>query len=139
MEIKQTFSRQLAICLRFSDTYPNASILIELKSKTLSTKVLSGLTNLSERHAKEFLGKPQAFEVIKFISNYLQENPLCIVYDEIFELRKLLINDCDIKLKQKQQSILLTARGGEYYFKIKVFIPDEYPLVVATYDDYVFT
>lgn len=59
IHIKQTQSRQLDVCLRFSSDYPSANILVELKSVTISGKLLAGLTTLAEQKAKEILGKPQ--------------------------------------------------------------------------------
>lgn len=133
VDLNQTVSRQLTICLRFPDAYPQYNVLIELKSKTLSAKLLDGLTNLCDQRAKQLLGHPQVLEVLKFLSNYLIENPLCVVYDEIAGLRKLLADGGgELKLKQRQQSALLTAKGGQYYFKIKVAVPENYPVAAVS-------
>lgn len=70
--------------------------------------------------------------VIKFVDNYLRENPLCIVYDEIAAI-KALLNRSDgttvgeLKCRQKSSSVSLTARGGNYFFKAKICVPDDYP------------
>lgn len=137
IDIKQTRSRQLTACIRFPENYPEQSLLIELKSKTLCDKFLDGLTTLAEQKAKESLGKPQIINTLKFISQYLQENPLCIVLDEIIALRKLLSSEAgDLKLKQKNSTISLTARGGNYYFKIKTEIPEEYPEKCVKWQNY---
>lgn len=58
-EIKQTDSRQITLCLRFPIDYPNQHILVELKSRSLSGKLLDGITTLAEQRAKDFTGKPQ--------------------------------------------------------------------------------
>lgn len=65
---------------------------------------------------------------MKFIAQYLIENPLCIVFDEIFALKSLINGTIsELKLKQKTSSIILSAKGGEYYFKLKIEIPSNYP------------
>lgn len=61
IHIKQSESRQITVCLRFpASDYPSGSILlIELKSVTISGKLLAALTTKAEQKAREFLGKPQ--------------------------------------------------------------------------------
>lgn len=39
--------------------YPEVPLLIELKSKTFSPKVLAAMTQLSEMEARKIIGKPQ--------------------------------------------------------------------------------
>lgn len=137
VDIKQTKSRQLTACLRFPENYPEQHILLELKSRTLASRFLDGLTNIAENKAKDVLGKPQAIYILKFIAQYLQENPLCVVYDEILSIKKLLkTSAAELKLKQKNSSIILTARGGNYYFKIKTEIHEQYPEKCVTWNDY---
>lgn len=69
---------------------------------------------------------------MKFVDNYLRENPLCIAYDEIAAI-KALLNRPDgtvggeLKCRQKSSSVSLTARGGGYFFKAKIFVPIDYP------------
>lgn len=59
VDLHYTDYKQLTICLRFPENYPDASILTELKSKTLSQKLLQCLTTMADLKAKEHLGKPQ--------------------------------------------------------------------------------
>lgn len=59
IHIKQTESRQITVCLRFPSDYPSGHLLVELKSVTISGKLLAGLTTLAEQKANEILGKPQ--------------------------------------------------------------------------------
>lgn len=59
IDIRQTDSRQITLCIRFPANYPNQHVLLELKSRSLSGKLLDGLTTLAEQKAKEFLGKRQ--------------------------------------------------------------------------------
>ncbi len=43
--------------------YPSNHILIELKSKTLSPKLLDGLVKVAEADAKKLVGKPHCLHV----------------------------------------------------------------------------
>ena len=43
IEIERTECKRLAACFIFPGDYPSSPILFELKSKTLSTKLLDGL------------------------------------------------------------------------------------------------
>lgn len=60
VDLKYTDFKQITICLRFPENYPNNNILVELKSKTLSSKLLHCLTTMCDIKAKENLGKSQA-------------------------------------------------------------------------------
>lgn len=125
------FYRQLTACLRFPNDYPKEAVLIELKSKTLSDKFLQGLTSVCEKQLQqEFLGKPQCLKVLKFLQQYVQDNPLCVCFDEIQQLRKELGPEAtadQLKLKQKTSAIHFTAKGGDYYYRLKAVVPDDYP------------
>jgi len=128
IEIEQNISRKLIVILRFPENYPNEIILIELKSKTLDEKVLDSFVPIFENYCKDFLGKPQVIPLLKFIAKTLEDNPLCICYDEIIRLKKLLeTTSGELKLKQKKATVSLTARGGQYYFNINVVVPVDYP------------
>lgn len=82
----------------------------------------------------------QILQVIKFINAYLKENPLCVIYDEISAIKEILSsygnNDetnqlnpigGELKCRQKTSSVSLTIKSGDYFFKGKIFVPDEYP------------
>lgn len=130
IEIKFTEFKKIIICIQFPENYPKSTLLIELKSKTLSDKLLDGLTNICEKETKKLLGKPQIMKILHFIKNFLQENPLCCCYDEINSLKQLLnLNQDECKLKQKQSSILLKINNGNYYLNTRMVIPDSYPLL----------
>ena len=49
--------KKIAVCLTFPSNYPSTNILVELKSKTLSEKLLKGLQGLAEKEAKQYIGK----------------------------------------------------------------------------------
>ncbi|XP_037957610.1 uncharacterized protein LOC119687391 [Teleopsis dalmanni] len=125
------FNRNIVCCLRFPDLYPQQPVLVELKSRTLSDKFLQGLSKLCETKAREHLGKPQCVLVLKFLQQYLVENPLCVCFDEIQQLRRdLQSEETDgeqLKLKQKIQTVQFCARGGAYFYRLRAVIPDDYP------------
>lgn len=73
---------------------------------------------------------PQIMIVVECVAVYLTENSLCVIYDEISKLKKLLgsNSESEIKLKQKSSCVSLSAKGGEYYFKTKITVPKLYPV-----------
>nr|CAD7588519.1 unnamed protein product [Timema genevievae] len=127
VEIRQTAFKNIIVLIQFPEDYPHSSLLLELKSKTLSDKLLDGLTNVCEQEAKKILGKPQVLLVLKFVRNFLEEHPLSCCYDEISEIKRHLTDFDEFKLKQKASSISLKILEGCYYFKSKVAVPDIYP------------
>ncbi|XP_037818986.1 uncharacterized protein LOC119608585 [Lucilia sericata] len=122
--------RQFTVCLRFPEDYPKRTILVELKSKTLSEKFLQGLTGLCEKQCQEYLGKPHCIKVLQFLQQYVKDNALCVCFDEIQQLRKDLGANApadQLKIKQKASTVLFTAKGGEYYYRVKAIVPEDYP------------
>ncbi|KAA0200494.1 hypothetical protein HAZT_HAZT008718 [Hyalella azteca] len=128
VNIRRTKFKQLIVCLQFPKNYPAANILVELKSRHISQKLLDGLANLSEKEAKKILGKPQILHVLKFVRNFIDENPLCCCSEEISELKQKIARPSDeIKLKQKTSSILVITMEGEYSCKYNITVPEDYP------------
>lgn len=127
VEIKRTVTKSLVVCLQFPEDYPSSLILLELKSKTLSDKLLVKLTFACELHLKKHIGKPQILHALKFIRNFIDENPLSPCYDEIIEIKKKVLESDELKLKQKTSTIQLKIHEGKYYVNAKLRIPDDYP------------
>ncbi|XP_069703326.1 uncharacterized protein [Periplaneta americana] len=127
VEIRRTTFKHIIVCIQFPSDYPSSPLLIELKSKTLSDKLLDGLTNVCEQEAKKILGKPQVLPVLKFIRNFIDENPLSCCYNEIATIKKNLSETDELKLKQKTSSLNLKISQGGYYFKTRILVPDNYP------------
>ncbi|KAJ3657465.1 hypothetical protein Zmor_009266 [Zophobas morio] len=134
-EIKRTEFKSVVICIQFPETYPSTPLLLELKSKTLSEKLLHGLTNVCEQEAKKYLGKAQVLNTIKFLRNFIDENPLCCCYDEINFLKKVLTDRDELKLKQKTSSVHLKAVNHSYFLNCRVVVPDDYPKAAIDIQD----
>uniref|UniRef100_A0A1B6BXR7 RWD domain-containing protein n=1 Tax=Clastoptera arizonana TaxID=38151 RepID=A0A1B6BXR7_9HEMI len=136
VEIKRTSFKYIIVCIQFPAEYPSVPILIELKSKTLSEKLLYKLTGICEQEAKKYLGKPQILKVLKFIRTFIDENPLSCCFDEISDVRKDLNNDKDeLKLRQKNSIISLRLHQGKYHLKTKIKVPDDYPTSSVSLED----
>ncbi|KAL6254596.1 hypothetical protein P5V15_014648 [Pogonomyrmex californicus] len=135
VEITKTSFKQLVVCIQFQENYPASPLFIELKSKTLSAKLLDGLAEVCEKECKRFLNKAQILPILKFVSNFIEENPLVCCYEEISTLKKLLDHKDELKLKQKSSSINLTLRQGLYHFKTKLGVPYNYPTNCVTFSD----
>ncbi|CAH0560228.1 unnamed protein product [Brassicogethes aeneus] len=137
VEIKRTEFKKIIICMQFTEKYPNTPILLELKSKTLSDKLLQKLTDVCESETKKYLGKAQILNVIKFVRNFIEENPLSCCYDEISVLKKKLSDKDEFKLRQKASSIYLKVNNNGYYLTCKILIPDDYPTISVDLQDVV--
>ncbi|ETN61436.1 hypothetical protein AND_006905 [Anopheles darlingi] len=127
VDLHHTKSRQLTICIRFPQSYPSEKLLLEFKSKTMPDLFLERFLTICDSKLTEFTGRPQVMNILKFIDGYLSENPLCIVLDEIQNLRQMLPNANDLKLKQKTSTVSVAARGGQYFFTGKFTVPESYP------------
>lgn len=128
VNIRKTPYKQLVVCLQFSDQYPETPILVELKSKTLAEKLLDGITKICEEKLKEQKGKPQILFVLKFIRQFLDENPFSVCSEELAYIKKHIVRDKDkISIKSKSGVIFITVNQDEYYMKLKLTIPNLYP------------
>lgn len=128
VEIKRTRFKHVIICIQFPIEYPTKPILIELKSKTLSSLLLMKLTEVCEEETKKYLGKRQILQVLKLLRSFMDENPLCCCYEEINNVKKMLnAEEDEIKLKQKSSSINLKIVNKMYFLKTKIKVPDLYP------------
>ena len=56
---RQTNYKQMIVCFQFPDKYPTSGVMVELKSRHISQKLLDGLAKLAETEAKKHSGKPQ--------------------------------------------------------------------------------
>ena len=123
--------KKVVVCCTYPPTYPKHPILIEIKSKTLSEKLLNGLVRVSEQEAKKHLGKPQCLIILKFIRNFIENNPLCSVSEEISEVKKILdlseSGQDKLKLNQKTSSVSLKIFKNGYFFKTDLKVFDDYP------------
>lgn len=73
------------------------------------------------------MGKPQILPSLKFLHSFLEENALSICYDEILNLKLLLSEKDEIKVKQKLSSVFLKVREELYFIKVTFSVPIEYP------------
>lgn len=128
-EIKRTDHKALVACIQFPVEYPNGPLLLELKSKTLSDKLLQRLTEVCEAELKKSLGKPQVLKLLKFVRAFIDDNPLSCCFDEINALKKNIGETGELKLKQKHSLIVLNLIQGKYFLNAKAIVPDNYPLV----------
>nr|CAI5824572.1 unnamed protein product [Callosobruchus analis]CAI5858989.1 unnamed protein product [Callosobruchus analis] len=135
VEIRRTDFKKIVVCMQFPKEYPRAPLLIELKSKTLSEKLLQRLTGVCEEEAKKILGKPQVLNTIKFLRNFIDENPLSCCFDEINSLKKSLSGEDEFKLRQKNSSIILKAYNAKYYLSCRIVVPDNYPINAVNIQD----
>ena len=56
---RRTEYKQVTIHLQFADGYPREPVIVELKSKTLSDKLLDGLLKVCDDEAKKHVGQRQ--------------------------------------------------------------------------------
>ena len=65
---------------------------------------------------------------MNFLKQFLIDNPLCIVNDEVGKVKKELLSDEDkCKLMQSASQVLLKVREEEYYMSFKISVPAQYP------------
>lgn len=117
----------MAICLTYPTNYPANHILVEVKSRTLSRKLLDGLERVAEGEAKKLVGKPHVLFILKLINQFFDDNPLSCVAEEISHIKRLLGNEDKLKLSQKTSSLTLVVTKNKYYLKTKVNVPNNYP------------
>ncbi|XP_041452763.1 uncharacterized protein LOC121405854 [Lytechinus variegatus] len=128
IRIVRTKYKKLEVCMQFQGKYPDEAIIIEIKSKTIPDKLREGLTKICDEQAKTLLGKPQILHVVKFVQQFLADNPFSVCSEEVSFIKRELITEKDeIKMKQKSGVIVITIREAEYFMKFRLKVPDLYP------------
>lgn len=135
VEIRRTSYKQIIACIQFPEKYPAFPLLIQLKSKNLSEKLLDRFTSICEEEAKKFLGKPQVIPVLKLVKTFIDENPLSCCYDEVSSIKRSLSAADELKLKQKTSSIILKLLEGKYFLKTRIVVPEHYPEAALVFED----
>jgi len=136
VNIQRTKYKQMAVCMQFPAQYPTKPIIVEIRSKYLSQKLTDGLANLAEAEAKKLSGKPQIMKVLRYISTFLDEHPLCSCSEEISSIKKSVIHQQDeIKLKQKTSSLSLIVTEKQYRAKYNISVPEDYPDIRVTVEE----
>ena len=121
--------KKVAVCLTYPVEYPKNHILVEVKSKTLARKLLDGLEQVAENEAKtKHKNKPQVIPVLKFIAQFIDDNPLACCFEEVSKVKSLLNEGSTLKLSQKTSSMSLNIIKDKYFFKCKIHVPNDYPL-----------
>jgi len=130
VSITRTQQKSLGVCLQFPpDGYPVSPIILELKSKTLDEKLLDGLTRVCDQEAKKLQGQKQVIPMLKFLRDFIDQNPLCCCSKEINDVKKNILEENDeLKIRQKDSAVVVKASQGKYTFSYKITVPDDYPV-----------
>jgi ubiquitin-protein ligase len=111
---RRTKFKEVRVAVQFPKDYPGVPLIVELKSKTLSGKVLDSLTRLCDEELKKWKGKQQTLSLLLFIKRFLDENPFIACSDEVVYIKKELIGEQDdLKLKQKSGIVYMTIRQNK--------------------------
>lgn len=129
IKITRTKHKQCVCQFQFPPNYPSEGILLELKSKVYPIKVLDAMLKLTEAEIKKLVGRQQIISVIKFVNNFMAENPLIVCSEEISQIRKKIVQEQDdFKVKQKAGTINYKIISKRYFLHVKLTIPDNYPV-----------
>ena len=63
---RKTKYKQMTVHLQFPKDYPQSGILVELKSKTLSEKLLNKLVDICDQEIKKYIEKQQVIIYFDF-------------------------------------------------------------------------
>lgn len=127
IKIARTKHKEVTVMIQFPDSYPNGTLLVEIKSGVFGFKFLDGLSKLCEQESRKNEGREQVVPVIKFVNRFLDENPLCVISDEISAIKRdLMTEEDELKLKQKESKVALKITQGAYFFHLRFLVPDKY-------------
>ena len=119
-----------------AQNYPNASLVVKLKSKCLPHKLVEFLIKKSEGTVKKLVteGKPQVVPVFDFLKNIMTNNNLIPVWSEMPALKEVLRLQGEnkdmldeMKLFEKAGKIKMKLRQRKFYLDVEFVIPEAYP------------
>lgn len=129
IKIVKTPHKQLLAQFQFPDGYPGSPILIELKSKVFPVKVLCLLNERCDEEAKKIVGRAQIISMMKFISKFLDDNPLMVCSEEVSFIKKKLVDaQDDLKIRQKNGVLRYRIAQDRYFLDVKIAVPYHYPV-----------
>ena len=71
--------------------------------------------------------------VLKFVHEFIFNNPLCVCSEEIHKIkRELLRGEDKIILRQKTSQVIVKLHERGYHLNVKLTIPDQYPDDMST-------
>ena len=120
----------------------------------MSDQLLHKITKIAEDHAKTLDAKGQVkaissclfpcksvmyfefvffqiIELVSFIRNFLENNPLCVCFDEISAVKEMMREHDELRLKQKASQVCVTFKELNYFVSLRIEVPDEYPRVAS--------
>lgn len=119
------------ICLelcpsRYRIIFRNSAFHVHILEKIYN--ILTKVHALSWQGVNLRLILSKVLHVLRFVRNFIDENPLCCCSEEISNIRKKLIEGSDeLKLRQKTSSVILKVTQGQYYLKYNLIVPENYP------------
>ncbi|KAH3724365.1 uncharacterized protein LOC127852309 [Dreissena polymorpha] len=126
---KQTDYKHVNVILQFPDRYPQEPVVIQLTSKTLSERLLASLVRMCDEDVRGRLGQRQVLPVMRYVREFIVNNPLCVACDEITAIKRHLIAEMDkLKLKQELSAVHLKIVQDLYWMNLKLTVPDNYPV-----------
>ncbi|XP_068710102.1 uncharacterized protein [Montipora foliosa] len=127
VRITRTKFKSVVAVLQFPEKYPTSAVIVEIKSKTLSPRLLIKLTELCDQEAKKLLGRQQVIPVLSFVRRFLDENPLIACSEELQYIKSRLLTEVDqLKVKQKAGILNICANQDKYFLDVKIAVPDDY-------------
>jgi hypothetical protein len=93
---RRTKFKEVRVAVQFPKDYPGVPLIVELKSKTLSGKVLDSLTRLCDEELKKWKGKQQVMSLCMHVgrksmkhtgnwtNNYWTDFSICICSNFLF-------------------------------------------------------
>ncbi|CAI8038237.1 hypothetical protein GBAR_LOCUS21320 [Geodia barretti] len=110
IKIRQTDHRQVNVCCQFPESYPSRPLLVELKSKTIADRMLEGMVKVFDQELLRISGQPQIVHLVRFVSEFLTNNPFVVCSEELNHVKHKLASEADtLKVKRKTGVILYKA------------------------------
>ncbi|XP_068745402.1 uncharacterized protein [Montipora capricornis] len=135
VRITRTKFKSVVAVLQFPEKYPTSAVIVEIKSKTLSPRLLIKLTELCDQEAKKLLGRQQVIPVLSFVRRFLDENPLIACSEELQYIKSRLLTEVDqLKVKQKAGILNICANQDKYFLDVKIAVPDDYHTAAVRID-----
>jgi len=135
VKIRKTEHKQLRLLIMFPEDYPNRSLMVEVKSKSLPERVMKLIESISEKEAKKLQGQFQVVAICKVVRQFLDENMFIVCAAELDTVKRSFLEDGDeIKIKQKAGSFHVNANKNGYFMNFKMSITDDYPVTNVSID-----
>lgn len=125
--IIRTQYSKVQLRIKYLPAYPDVIPIVDITSSTLPIPLLRNKENECLDKAREHIGKPQIAIIYSHIYSFIQRNMFVSCWKEMKQVVTLCEGKGQLGCDEKEGTLHMKLKCGDYYQGIKLIIPQMYP------------